>query len=225
MHPAAPIRTVLFDFDGTLVDHFTAIYRSYCYALEQFGMQPASYATVRATVGGSVPITMRKLVGEEKAEEATRHFREYFQTIMFEDLHVLPGVPWLLEELHEAGLTLAVFTNKQGDASRAIMEHLKLDHYFTGNFGSNDTPWKKPDPEFSHYALEKLGADPASTILVGDSPYDIAAAEAGGFDAYVVATGSHTAEELAVCDPAPRAVYADMHALGGDLFNFQRAES
>lgn len=222
MPDADDIRTVLFDLDGTLIDHFTAIYRSYCYAQDKLGVERVSYEKVKATVGGSVPVTMAKLVGPENAEEGTRLFREYFDTIMFEDLHILPGVEWILDELHERGLTLAVFTNKRGKASRAIMAHLGLDHYFTEVMGSLDTDWKKPDPEFTRYALDKLGADPANTILIGDSPFDIASAVAGNIDAYVVATGSHSLDELFANDPQPRGAYGDMFALGEDVFGLKR---
>lgn len=217
---AADIRTVLFDLDGTLIDHFQTIYRCYVYAQEQLGLPPATYEKVRTTVGGSVPITMKRLIGsDELVEEAVRLFREHFDEIMYEDLHLMPGVEWLLKALHEKGIRQAVFTNKRGEPSRKIMAYLGLEQYLDATIGTMDTPWKKPDPEFTHYAMETLGADPATTILVGDSPFDLAAAGAGDLPAYLVATGSHTLDELrALKDPAPAGVYPELMALGCDLF-------
>ncbi len=215
------IRTVLFDLDGTLIDHFQTIYRCYVYAQEQLGLPPADYDKVRATVGGSVPITMERLIGsKELVEEAVRLFRAHFDEIMFEDLYLMPGVEWLLKALHEKGIKQAVFTNKRGEPSRKIMTHLGLDKYLDATIGTMDTEWKKPDPEFTRYAMEKVGAEVETTILIGDSPFDLAAAEAGALPAYLVATGSHSLDELrALTDPAPAGVYPDLVALGQDLFN------
>lgn len=218
------IRTVLFDLDGTLIDHFRAIYRCYVYAQEQLGLPPADYDKVRATVGGSVPVTMARLIGPgQDVDEAVRLFREYFDQIMFEDLHLMPGVEWLLQNLHAGGYQMAVFTNKRGEPSRKIMTHLRLDQYLDATIGTLDTPWKKPEPEFTRYALETVSGDPASTILIGDSPFDLAAAEAGDLPAYLVATGSHSLEELGeLHNPAPAGVYPDLFALGEALFGLKR---
>lgn len=217
------IRTVLFDLDGTLIDHFQAIYRCYVYAQKQLGLPPADYDKVRATVGGSVPVTMSRLIGPDKdVDEAVRLFREHFDAIMFEDLHLLPGAEWLLKSLREQGLQLAVFTNKRGDPSRKIMAHLGLDRYLDATIGTLDTVWKKPDPEFTRYALETVGAEAATTVLVGDSPFDLAAATAGELPAYLVATGSHNLEELNQLDaPKPDGVYPDLLALGSALFGLE----
>lgn len=213
------IHTVLFDLDGTLIDHFQAIYRCYCYAQDTLGLPRATYEKVRETVGGSVPVTMERLIGVEYAAEGTRLFREYFDQIMFEDLHLMPGVEWLLQALHERGLRLAVFTNKRGDPSRKIMHHLGLDRWLVATIGTLDTPWKKPDPEFTRYAIEKAGGQAESTILIGDSPFDIEAAHAGNIPAYVVATGSHTQEQLLANEPRADGVYADLWELGKNLFD------
>ena len=67
-------------------------------------------------------------------------------------------------------------------------------------FGVEDTPWIKPQPAFTQYALQQLqGRPPADTVLVGDSPFDVATtARAGGLAFVGVTTGTHTAEELKI---------------------------
>jgi len=204
------IQTVFFDLDGTLIDHFMCIYRCYRYAAEQLGREPVSYEKVRATVGGSVRITMSKLMGEDNAERGEALFREHFNEIMLEDLHPLPGSEWLLRTLQARGVKTAVFTNKHGVGARNVLEHLGFDAHLDGIIGTYDTPWRKPEPEFSQHALETMQADPASSIMVGDSPYDILAGVAGEMRTYVVATGSHSVEELEQCDPPADGVYRDL---------------
>lgn len=215
------IRTVLFDLDGTLIDHFTTIYRCYRFAQETLGLEPASYDKVRTTVGGSVPITMAKLVGADNAPRAVDLFREHYRDIWKEDLHAMPGAGPLLKALHERGLKLAVFTNKKGDSSRAVCDELGYTPYLDQVFGTMDTPWKKPDPEFTHHVMEMLQADTATTVMVGDSPWDIAAAAHAHLPCYVVATGSHSLDELRASDPAPVGAYPDMAALGRKLFGVE----
>jgi len=218
---ANSVKTVLFDLDGTLIDHFTTIYRCYRFAQERLQLEPVSYATVRAAVGGSVGITMTKLVGEDLADEAVRLFRQHFDKIMLEDLHKLPGADTLLTTLHARGLQLAVFTNKKGAASRRICAHLGWEPLLTRVYGTADTPYRKPQAAFTAHVLADLQADPHTTLMIGDSPYDVAAARCGGFPCYCVATGSHTLEQLEQEDPGPAASFPDLLELGRSLFEIE----
>jgi phosphoglycolate phosphatase len=103
----------------------------------------------------------------------------------------------LLAALHSAGVVCAVFTNKHGPSARRVCSHLGLDPFLAGVFGATDTPWLKPQPEFTAHVLEKLSASAATTALVGDSPWDVDAARLGGLGACLaVTTGTHTAAEL-----------------------------
>lgn len=207
------MQTFLFDLDGTLVDHFMCIYRCYCYAQEKLGIgEPVTYEKVRATVGGSVRITMGRLMGVENAEIGERYFRERFNQIMLEDLHPLPGAAWLLETLKAQGRRTAVFTNKQGEASRKILAHLGFDRHLDAIYGTYDTPWRKPEPEFTQYVLKDLAADPATTVMVGDSPFDIEAGRVGGLRSYVVATGSHSVAQLSAETPSADGVFENLPA-------------
>ncbi len=215
---AAAVRHVIFDLDGTLIDHFTTIYRCYAYAIEQMGLPLASYAKVRATVGGSVPVTMARLIGEAKAIEAVRYFHECFARTELEGIHPMPGMRWLVDGLQASGRVLSVFTNKEGPPSRRIITHLGLDGHFAEVFGTTDTPWRKPQPEATAHVLKTLEAAPEQTVLIGDSPFDIAAAVAGDVAALVVATGSHNLEELRASDPPPAAAYATFYELGEAYF-------
>lgn len=204
------IRCVLFDLDGTLIDHFKCIYRCYCYAQEKLNAPRVSYETMLAAVGGSVPVTLERLFGKELAAKALPLYRERFAQIMLEDITPLPGTPEVVRNLKARGIRTAVFTNKEGNASRAIIEHLGWSDCFDAVIGTQDTPWRKPEPEFTRYALEKLGAAPATSLMVGDSPFDLQAAQAGGVRAILVATGSHTREQLQALTPAPLAVYENL---------------
>lgn len=188
--------TLLLDLDGTLVDAFTTIHRAYCHVLPRFGRPEPSLAEVRRAVGGGLENAMRHFLPEDQIPEAVREHITYTEKILLDDVVLLPGALELVRERAAAGVTLAAFTNKRGDHSRRICAHLGLTPHLRGIFGAKDTPWIKPQPEFAAHALAALGADAASTLLVGDSPFDVAAARHGGFPCWAVTTGTHEAGPL-----------------------------
>ncbi|MGC9449991.1 MAG: HAD family hydrolase [Oceanipulchritudo sp.] len=213
---------ILFDLDGTLIDHFQVIYRCYQYALAKLSLEPVSYETVRASVGGSMVITFGKLLAERHVNEAVRYYREEFDRIWHEDIEILDGAKWLLKELHVKGMRLCVFTNKEGDRARRILRHIGLDAHLDGIFGTLDTPWCKPQPEFTHHVLQQLGTDPGHSCMIGDSPYDVEAAAAAAMPCFTVATGSHSMAQLRE-ETNAAGVFRDLHELGTEVFRLSPA--
>ena len=213
---------ILFDLDGTLIDHFTAIHKSVIYAQRQLGLAESSYETVRTTVGGGIELTLTRLLGETMAGAALPHFKAHFETVMLDDAIVLPGAGELLQALKQQGKQTAVFTNKIGDHSRAILKHLGLTQHLDAVIGTGDTDYRKPQPEFTRYALDRLGAQAADTIMIGDSPFDYQAAAGLDMACYLVATGSHTVDQLqAETDAA--GIYPDMPTLAAAVFGIERS--
>jgi phosphoglycolate phosphatase len=189
-------RTFLFDLDGTLIDHFAAIHRAHDHTVRAFGLPPPTVEQVRAAVGGGLERAIGRLVGPERVEEALAIYRPYWDATMLDDVKLLPGARELLEDLHARGATAAVLTNNDGPSSRRICDHLGVTSLLRAVFGAGDTPWLKPQPDFTRHALRELGAEPSTALLVGDSPWDIDAAKNGGFPAWCVTTGTHNAAEL-----------------------------
>jgi phosphoglycolate phosphatase len=212
------MQTILFDLDGTLIDHFTTIHLSIAHAQRELGLPESDYATVRATVGGSAPVTLERLLGKEHVEAALPVFQNHFEAIMLEDVFALPGAAWILESLKHKGYHLAVFTNKLGEHSRATLKYLGMDRWLDAIVGTGDTPYRKPEAGFTAYMLELMKTTSEETILIGDSPFDYASAEAGCLESYLVATGSHTQKELAETTNAT-AIYANLYDLGEALFD------
>lgn len=207
--------TILFDLDGTLVDHFAAIHRSHSHTMRQLGLPAPTMTQVRAAVGGGLELAIERLVGPARLAEALPIYAAYWDRTMLDDVTLLPGARELLTALHGRGATLAVFTNKVGPSSRLICEHLGIAPLLRGIFGAKDTPWLKPQPEFAAHVFAQLGTTPATALLVGDSPFDVQAAHNGGFPCWCVTTGTHTGDELQAA--GADAVFPDLAALGTAL--------
>jgi len=193
-------RTVLFDLDGTLLDHFSAIHRAHSHVRRHYGLPDATRDEVLRAIGGGLPDALKKTLGPihgHLLDEALPVYRAYWDATMLDDAVLFPGAVELLGTLHAAGTVCAVFTNKHGPSARRVCSHLGLDPLLAGVFGATDTPWLKPQPEFTAHVLNSLGADSASTALVGDSPWDVDAARLGQLGGcFAVTTGTHSAEEL-----------------------------
>lgn len=193
-------QTVLFDLDGTLLDHFSAIRRSHSHVRRHFGLPAATRDEVMSAIGGGLPEALKKTLGpthEDRLEEALPIYRAYWDATMLDDAILLPGARELLEALQAADIQCAVFTNKHGPSARRVCSHLGLDPLVAAVIGATDTPWLKPQPEFTAHALQTLSAQASTTALVGDSPWDIDAARRGDLaGCFAVSTGTHTAQEL-----------------------------
>lgn len=216
---------ILFDLDGTLIDHFSAIHRSVVFAQKKLGLPQSDYATVRSTVGGSVPITLRKLCGEEYVEAAIPLFRQHFSEIMYDDVKTIPGSDWLLKELKARGHKLGVFTNKYETHAESILEHLGLAQYLDVIIGTrHGHGYRKPDPRFTMEALERMNCSSEETIMIGDSPYDFAAAQAGCLRCYLVATGSHSSKQLKE-ETNAAGIYEELKELGKAVFSLKSTDA
>ena len=187
---------VFFDLDGTLIDHFDTIHRSFCYAAQELGLPIPSYDKVLRTVGGSVPITASRLFPGADIDRIVELFERHFDEIIFDGLYAKPGAHWILEELHSIGIHSIVFTNKQGYRARQVCEHLGINRWLSGVIGTGDTPYRKPDKAFSEYVLKEFNAHHQRSCLVGDSPFDEAAAHVVDMPCILVSTGSHDTATL-----------------------------
>ncbi len=207
--------TLLLDLDGTIVDAFTTIHRAYVHTLPLFGRPVPTIEQVRHAVGGGLENAMRHFLPEELIADAVKVHTAYTDTILLADVKLMPGTVELLRAQHAQGVKFAVFTNKRGDHARLVCEHLGIMPYLTRIFGAKDTPWLKPQPEFAEHVLKTLGARRETTMLIGDSPFDVKAAHAGKFACWCVATGTHTIEQLRAA--GAEAVYPDLFAVAQAL--------
>lgn len=212
------IKTIFFDFDGTLADNYTAIHMCFEYAFKNLGLPVLDQKTIKNTVGESLKVTAEKLFGKELAPKAIELIESYYPSIMFDYLKTQKGAPWLLEELQEQGYQLAVFSNQPGHFVRKLTKHLDIDKYFNKVIGGKDHHAHKPSREFSQFALDEMKSCPNTSILIGDSIHDIDAAHSVGMPCLAVTTGSHSHEQLKNHPNSAHGIYNDLHHLAEEAF-------
>ena len=128
-------------------------------------------------------------------EAALAEFNRYYLAHSEDHTEPYPGIPELLNRLHEAGLHLAVVSNK-GDA--AVQELMAS--FFPGTFdavaGERAGVRRKPAPDTVDAVIHTMGVQPAETLFVGDSEVDVATAANAACDAVLVTWGYRTVEQL-----------------------------
>ena len=174
---AAALPLVVFDLDGTLVDSSVDLANAVNAALRRLDpkSKPMAVDVVRGFIGsGARNLVARSVAYAGAAVEpdaALPVFLEEYRPRLTENTRFYPGVERALDEL--AAHPLAVLTNKPGDMSRGILDALGASDRFFRVYGGGDLPSKKPDPEGLLRLMAEAGAEPASTVMVGDSAIDV----------------------------------------------------
>ena len=196
--PAAQLKLLVFDLDGTLIDSAQDLCNSVNAALGVFGMNPLPDPAIAGFVGNGAPLLMRRSlamasnstveqVNEELFNKAYAFFLQYYREHKLDFTYAYDGVLDALRALHElhdapegAARKMAVLTNKPVRPARGICEGLGLADYFLHIYGGDSFPVKKPDPFGLRSLMEETGARPEETVMIGDSKVDVETARNAG---------------------------------------------
>lgn len=175
---------VIFDLDGTLIDSKLDLAHAVNAARRHMGMPPLEHERVYSYVGDGAPMLIRRVLGEqatqEQVQEALEFFLEYYRDHKLDYTAPYSGVREALERLQDAGVTMAVLTNKPVRISREIVAGLGMGPYFRQVYGGNSFDFKKPHPIGVETLLGECGAAREKTLMVGDSAVDILTARNAG---------------------------------------------
>jgi pyrophosphatase PpaX len=206
----------LFDFDGTLADTGELILTSWRYATERVLGRVPPDDELRAGIGLTLAEHTRTL-GGDRADELFEVYVAHNQAAHRDLLRGFDGIPEMLARLRDGGARLGVVTAKIRSTLELGLDMLDLDRAaFEVIVAKEDTDRHKPDPAPILYALRELGAEPASAVYVGDSPYDLRAAHGAGVAAAAAMWGDiYTREQLLA--ERPDLVFESPHDIAAEV--------
>jgi phosphoglycolate phosphatase len=185
----APLRAVLFDLDGTLVDSGRDLAAAINRMLRDLGLGPLPTAEIIRYVGDGVLSLIARSIAAARGDDPWKNptaaaapaalpgFRAHYLAHLHDYTELLPGAAELLD-LIGPHARIAVVTNKPEEPARGLVEALGIAPHLTTLLGGDSLPTKKPDPAMIYRALQDCDTDPANAILVGDGLTDAQAGRA-----------------------------------------------
>lgn len=204
-----PVRAVLFDLDGTLLDTVPDLYAAVCAMLDDLGRPALPEEAIRSYVGrGVANLVKRSLAGSLDAAEddspapadAVASFRRHYARENGRQSRLFPGVREGLEAIRDMGLPMAVITNKPEAFTRPLLEMTGLDKFFGVVVSGDNLPRHKPDPMSLVWTCGRLGISPADALFIGDSVNDFLAARAACCRVFLLPYGYNEGRDVQELD-------------------------
>jgi len=204
-----PVKMVLIDVDGTLVDSVPDL--AYCVdeMMKQLDMPVRGEASVRNWVGNGVErLVRRALTNSLDDEPGDALFAKAYP--IFLDLYadntskrsiLYPGVKEGVAFLKSAGYKLGCVTNKAAQFTEPLLKDLGVYDNFSIVISGDTLPQKKPDPAPLLHAAEFFGVAPKEAMMLGDSVSDVKAARAAGFQIICMSYGYNHGEDIRTANP------------------------
>lgn len=205
------IKLAIFDCDGTLVDSGASIHRAVQASFRAHGMEPPPRSEAKKVIGLSLDEAMVRLAPQGDHPSMVEAYKQAFFAMRGAGELEEPfydGITNLLDRLEADGWLLAIATGK----SMRGLDHLLEQHGIIDRFISlqtSDRNPSKPHPAMALAAMAEAGAEPANTVFIGDTAWDIGCAINAGTGAIGAGWGYHEPQEL--IDAGAHAVAMEPH--------------
>ena len=196
---------VLFDIDGTLVDNTYLHTLAWARAFAEAGEQP-SMAALHRLVGMAGPGFIEAVLGRPSPEISDGHSRHI--AALEGDMHAFPGAADLLRAVADRGLLVVLATSAKPQEVEARLRLVDAEDAIDHVTSSGDADEGKPAPDIFQAAMDAVDLAPERTIAVGDSVWDVEAAENAGLHCIGVESGGFSEAELR--EAGAVAVYTDV---------------
>jgi len=191
-----PVKALIFDLDGTLVDTAPDLMAATNHALNGMGRPGLSDAQLRSFVGhGSMALIRRGLeatgglTDEASVKRLQDEFLAHYADHIATNSVVFAGLVEVLQKAQMRGLKMAVCTNKVERLSHKLLKEIGLAKYFGAVVGGDTLPVMKPNRAPYEEAVRRLGLDPKDSLMFGDSETDIRTAQNVGVPVIAVSFG------------------------------------
>jgi phosphoglycolate phosphatase len=190
------IKLIIFDLDGTLVDAYTAISRSFNYVMHRLELKPQSTSNVRRLVGWGDVNLLKPYVLPKNLKYALNLYRAHHKHDLLKHSYLYPRARGLLGYLKEKGYKLAVASNRPSEFSHILLEHLKISGFFDYVLCADQSKHGKPHPEMLNKIVRKFKLKKAQALYVGDMAIDAQAGRAAKINTVIVTSGSSSKLEI-----------------------------
>jgi phosphoglycolate phosphatase len=190
------IRLIIFDLDGTLIDAYRAINRSFNHVMRSLGYPVQPAAVIRKAVGWGDASLLEPFVKPEDLKKALALYRRHHLKSLIKDSRLFPQVEKLLRRLKDKGYKLAVASNRPTKFSLVLIRSLGLAKYFDFVLCADKLKKGKPHPEILQRIMQKFSVGPRQALYVGDMVIDAQAGRAAAVKTVIVTTGSSAASQI-----------------------------
>jgi len=187
-----PLRAVLFDLDGTVLDTAPDMVRCLNELLAEERRAPQGFEAVRGYVSHGAARVVRSGFPDVDAERFAalqRRFLELYRAGLSRETRLFAGMDRVLSELAGRGLRSGIVTNKAAWLTDPLLEQLNLRQRFACVVSGDTVAQRKPHPLPMLHAASLAGVTAAECIYVGDAERDVQAAHAAGMPALVARYG------------------------------------
>lgn len=189
------ITHIFFDLDGTLIDSSEGIHNGFVQTFERLGLPVPSDQKIRTFMGPPLEVTFKEEVSEEGAAQAVKIYREYYETKGQFEAHLYDGIEEVLQGLKQnPNKKIYITTSKNEPVAQKMCQHLGLTTYFDGIYGSTPTALHKAD--VLQRAITENQAPKDSSVIVGDTKFDLIGGKTVGIKTLAVTWGFGTNETL-----------------------------
>ncbi len=211
------VEAVLVDIDGTLIDSNALHTLAWHRAFRRLGLEVET-ARIHHLIGMGTDKLAPEILGEDATEEIeladTYHGEEYSDKGLIDHAEPLPGATDLLQALKERKVKVSLATSGKEEEVSRYLQYLGGEEYLDAIVNMSEVSGTKPEPDIFRRALEKLG-NPSSAVVIGDTTYDIEAAQKLGVPCVCVLTGGLEREQL--LQAGAKAVYENAYELMSNL--------
>lgn len=198
-------KLVIFDLDGTLLNTIGDLAAAGNHALAAMGLPQHSEDEYKLFVGNGIPKLIERMLPKEHSlddeAQALQIFNAYYAEHKSDRTAPYAGMPELVRQLCEQGITCVCNTNKAHEFSDELIKAAYSDS-IREVYGAGLGYPTKPAPDAANAIMAKYGADKRKTLYVGDSSVDMMTAANAGIDACGVLWGFRSREELEAYSPA-----------------------
>ena len=200
--PHRPIRTVLFDLDGTLLDSIELIVQAFRHMMIRHHGEAPDEAVWLRGIGTPLVDQIAELAdGSDQAVEMLLTYRAYCIENHDAVVSSYAGMPEIVRALHGQGMKLGIVTSKRHEGAQRGLRSMGLQDLFPVVLGVDDVARSKPHPEPVLQALRMLDADAETAVFVGDSTHDMACGRAAGVRTAAVLWGPFSRASLERHEP------------------------